>query len=412
MPQFVSPSVVNAGQRVEVYQDSESAAEAACLASFRAMNSPGSENRKFLERNPSFSNEIFENWVAEALSRQGADGKFCQAFLPNGVEGLGWSYVAMPPCQQAWHPSMRGEASAVRDLAKYPIIRAAPRLTALRMVQGGSANGDFPMFGGIFTPHVMHYVSFQIARDAGFNDVVYEAKNRPKGFLACYYSDRLDKTLEWRQKEWAESPWRAAASWNDVGMIPSWVKGNFWMRVTIMAPGLGSDSIVSSVFFPDGHGFSRYEQPRQSPSVIEMTVAGDALAFKIVGSMDPYRQLEICAWTVIDETNRIKRCTSYKEESKEPQTGAPAVYNFDWREWVKAGSRERLDRITVTVRNPYGEDSLDYVPEPADFETITTTSTSTPATTVRSNKDVLTCRRGKQTKRVRSSKCPSGWRRV
>jgi len=401
--------------------DSEASAEAACLESFKEMNSPGSENRRLLERSPTFSATLLDKWLQDSLARQTTDGRFCYGYRVSllGTGGTGWSWIKSNPCQQSYDP--RFPNPPTRDLTLFPIRVAAPRLTALHMVKGGSANGDMPMFGGIFTPHIVYFVSFEIASDQGFNNVVYSVRNSPRVFnAACWYPDRIDMANKGKSDLYLASIWSAAANWDSVNGIPGWIKGDYWLRVTVAAPGLGSDSIVGSVFFPDGHGFSRYEQPRQSPSVVEIAVSGDSLSTKIVGSMDPYRELTICVWTRSGATQRNNKCVSLKQESNAPQVGSPTTYNFNWRDMTRSDPNSELVKLTVSASNAYGSDLMEFTVEQSEEFAPSTTSTTAPSTTSTTAPSTtsttaigpqIVCRRGTTVRRFKAESCPTGWRR-
>lgn len=389
--------------------DSEAAAEAACLDFFRASNAPGSENRRLLERSPTFSSELLDKWVEESIARQNSDGKFCYGYNSSllGDGGSGWSWLRSNPCQMIYSPIAPNPPK--RDLSKFPIRRTAPRLTALHMVKGGSANGDIPMFGGIFTPHVVYAVSFDIARDSRFNEIIYSVKNSPQAFsAACWYPDRIDMANSGKSKVYLDSIWAAAANWQIVSGIPGWIKGDHWLRVTVSAPGLGSDSIVGSVFLPDGHGGSRYEQPRQSASVIDIDVTGDSLTTTVIGSMDPYRELTICVWTESGKSQRNQKCTTLKQESKAPQVGAPTTYNFNWRNLTRSELDQKLVKLTVAVSNDYGSDLMEFTDE--QLKEPETASTTTTVGTQPQVNQRITCRRGTTKRRFKQTVCPSGWR--
>lgn len=388
---------------------SEEAAEAACLESFKAENAPGGFNRRIQETSNAFYNsERHDKWVQDSLARQSTDDKFCLGYDASLIRGdwggTGWRYFkALTSCQISSDP--RSLIVPTRDLKLFPIIAAAPRLTGLQMVRGGTTNGDFPMFGGVFTPHRVHFVSWEMASDKRFDNVIYSTGKYPYvSNSACLYPDRLDKKNEGKD---LSSIWSTAATWQFIP-VPGWIKGDNWLRVTVTTPGLGSDSFASSVFFPDGHGMSRYEKPQQSPSVVDIAVEDDSLTTTVVGSTYPYREITICVWTVSKNNQQNQNCAPLRKESKQAYFGGSDTYDFNWREVTRSTSQGQLVKLTVSVTNDYGSDSMEFSVEQAEQKELApkTASVSTPA----SVNSQIPCRRGTTVRRFKKTVCPSGWR--
>lgn len=411
--------------------DTQDAAEMACLDVFNSWNRPGKVQG--LARTLSEANQaLHRQWVDDMLKRQDSDGKFCYGFKESKFGGVSdkWNYSMGSGCQPTWLPldaAGKSTRAPERDFTKFPIVRASPRLTAVKMVRGGSANGDFPMLGAILTPHETHYLTFEISRDERFSSVIYSG-GQPLNQPACLYPDRLDVYLS-RQSQTSENlaAWGAASTWTPIVNLPSWLKGDVWIRITVSADGLGSDSIISSMFLPDGHGTSRYQMPHQSPAVVDISVNAEELLVTVTGSMDPFLKLTVCV-EGIDRTSELKdrsSCHQMPFKSSSAQVGAPRVHTFNWREllghpefefekeirgiaqkfWTPAyefPTSGKLVRVSTTVENPFGVDKLEYEVD-SDLDT-TDSVEKKPA------KKNVTCRKKSTIRRFKGGKCPNGWK--